>query len=95
MPPNTAPARCARCGRRSPGGAAGLAAALREHFPEVTSLPDVAGDLVTLHCPVETVHALASLLREQGADTISVARLDYVFARDNPLYARLEAGLAG
>jgi ATP phosphoribosyltransferase len=78
-----------------PGGAAGLAAALRERFPEVTSLPDAAGDLVTLHCPVETVHALASLLREQGADTISVARLDYVFARDNPLYAKLETGLGG
>jgi hypothetical protein len=24
-----------------------------------------------------------------------VASLDYVFARDNPLYAKLEAGLAG
>ena len=52
-----------------------------------------ASDLVTLHCPAEAVHALALLLRERGADTVSVASLDYVFARDNPLYAKLEAAL--
>jgi ATP phosphoribosyltransferase len=49
--------------------------------------------MVTLHCPPDTLHGLASLLRERGADVVSVSRPDYVFARDNPLYAKLEAGL--
>ncbi len=49
--------------------------------------------ILTLHCPPDQVYALASFLREQGADGVSVAQLDYVFARDNPLYAKLEAGL--
>ena len=31
------------------------------------------------------VHALASLLREKGAESIVVAEIDYVFAPDNPL----------
>jgi ATP phosphoribosyltransferase len=51
--------------------------------------------MLTLHCPPDKVHALASLLREKGADAVSVARLDYVFARDNPLFAKLEAALSG
>jgi len=49
--------------------------------------------MLTLHCPPKHVHALASLLRENGADHIAVAELDYVFSRANTLYARLEAGL--
>jgi ATP phosphoribosyltransferase len=51
--------------------------------------------MLTLHCPPRHLAAVASLLRERGADTVSVAGLDYVFARENPLYARLEAGLTG
>jgi ATP phosphoribosyltransferase len=51
--------------------------------------------MVTLHCPPGEVHALASFLREQGAEAVTVADLGYVFARDNPLFTRLEAGLAG
>jgi ATP phosphoribosyltransferase len=78
-----------------PGNDSTLAREVGARFPEVTLLPGPAADLMTLHCPVETVHALAGLLRQKGADTISVARLDYVFAQDNPLYARLEAGLGG
>ncbi len=50
--------------------------------------------MLTLHCPPAKVHALASLLRERGADAVSVAKLDYVFARENPLFAKLEAGLS-
>ena len=34
------------------------------------------------------------LLREKGAENVSVADLGYVFSRTNPLYAKLEAGLA-
>ena len=49
--------------------------------------------MLTLHCPIEQVHALANLLREKGADSVSVGKIEYVFARDNPLYAKLEAGL--
>ena len=36
---------------------------------------------------------LASFLREHGADAVSVAPLDYVFDRENPLFARLDAFL--
>jgi len=46
-----------------------------------------------LHCPPGEVHALASFLLEHGAENVAVADLDYVYARENPLYARLQAGL--
>ncbi len=49
--------------------------------------------MLTLHCPPQHVHALASLLREKGADHVAVVELDYVFSRANALYATLEAGL--
>ena len=51
--------------------------------------------MLTLHCPPGEVHALASFLREHGAAAVAVAELEYVFASDNPLYERLEAGLGG
>jgi len=50
--------------------------------------------MLTLHCPPDHVHALAALLRDKGAENVAVADLGYVFARENPLYAKLEAGLA-
>jgi ATP phosphoribosyltransferase len=50
--------------------------------------------MITLHCPPASVHALASFLRDKGAESVTVADIDYVFTRENPLYARLEAGLA-
>jgi ATP phosphoribosyltransferase len=49
--------------------------------------------MVTLHCPPTQVHALASFLREHGAENVAVADLGYVFSRENPLYTRLQAGL--
>jgi ATP phosphoribosyltransferase len=49
--------------------------------------------MVTLHCPPAQLYALGSFLRAHGADTVSVASLDYVLDRDNPLFARLEAFL--
>jgi ATP phosphoribosyltransferase len=49
--------------------------------------------MLTLHCPPEHVAALATVLRERGAETVSVSSLDYVFGRENPLFAKLEAGL--
>jgi ATP phosphoribosyltransferase len=51
--------------------------------------------MLTLHCPPARVHALASFLRDKGAEAVTVSDIDYVFTRDNPLYAKLEAGLAG
>jgi len=50
--------------------------------------------MLTLHSPPQHVHALASLLREKGAEHVAVVELDYVFSRANALYAKLEAGLA-
>jgi ATP phosphoribosyltransferase len=49
--------------------------------------------MLTLHCPPGSVHDLANFLREQRAESIVVAEIDYVFAPDNPLYAKLAAGL--
>jgi len=66
-----------------------------ESFGATMPLGEPMTEMVTLHCPVETVHALATFLREHGAETVSVASLDYVFARDNGLYAKLAAGLEG
>ena len=51
--------------------------------------------MLTLHCPPDQVYALTSFLRENGAEAVAVAELDYVFSRDNPLYAKLEAGIGG
>ena len=50
--------------------------------------------MLTLHCPPAQVYALTSYLRENGAEAVAVADLDYVFSRDNSLYAKLEAGLS-
>ena len=49
--------------------------------------------MVTLHCPPAQLYALGSFLRDHGADTVSVASLDYVLDRENPLFAKLEAFL--
>ncbi len=49
--------------------------------------------MVTLHCPPSQLYALGSFLRGHGADTVSVASLDYVLDRENPLFAKLEAFL--
>jgi ATP phosphoribosyltransferase len=51
--------------------------------------------MLTLHCPPARVHALATFLRDKGADAVTVSDIDYVFTRDNPLYAKLAAGLGG
>ncbi len=72
-----------------------LLATAREKFGVAAPFggPTSSG-MLTLHCPPEHVHALASFLREQGAEAVSVAALDYVYTRDNPLYAKLAAELA-
>jgi ATP phosphoribosyltransferase len=67
-----------------------LLAAAKERFGVVAPYggPTSSG-MMTLHCPPQNVHALASFLRDNGAETVVVAALDYVFARDNPLYEKL------
>ena len=79
---------------RFPECDARLLGSARERFGVVAPFagPTSSG-MLTLHCPPATVHALASFLRENGATMVSVAELEYVFASENPLYARLEAGL--
>jgi ATP phosphoribosyltransferase len=69
---------------------------IRNRFGVVTPFggPTSSG-MLTLHCPNAQVYALASLLRERGAESIVVAEIDYVFAPDNPLDAKLTAGLKG
>ena len=49
--------------------------------------------MLTLHCPPEQVYALTGFLRDNGAEAVAVADLDYVFSRDNPLFEKLNAGV--
>jgi ATP phosphoribosyltransferase len=49
--------------------------------------------MLTLHCPPGQVYALTAYLRERGAEAVAVADLDYVFSKENPLFAKLEAAL--
>ncbi|MGA7610301.1 MAG: ATP phosphoribosyltransferase [Xanthobacteraceae bacterium] len=71
-----------------------LLAAARQRFGVATPFggPTSSG-MLTLHCPPREVHALASFLREHGAQALVIADIDYVFTAENALYARLEAAL--
>jgi ATP phosphoribosyltransferase len=71
-----------------------LLAAARDKFGVETPFggPTSSG-MLTLHCPPDNVQALANFLRENGAQAVSVAAIDYVYSRDNPLYAKLAAEL--
>ena len=79
---------------RFPGMSDALLDTAREKFGVAAPFggPTSSG-MLTLHCPPKYVHALASFLREHGAEAVSVAALDYVYSRDNPLYAKLAAEL--
>jgi ATP phosphoribosyltransferase len=71
-----------------------LMAAARQRFGIATPFggPTSSG-MLTLHCPPREIHALASFLRDHGAQSVVIADIDYVFAAENALYARLEAAL--
>jgi ATP phosphoribosyltransferase len=71
-----------------------LLALARKQFGVTTPFggPTSSG-MLTLHCPPDTIHGLASFLRQYGADSVIVSEIDYVFTRDNPLYAKLAAAL--
>jgi ATP phosphoribosyltransferase len=79
---------------RFPGCNDALLAQAKERFGVVAPFggPTSSG-MVTLHCPPGAVYDLVSLLREHGAPSITVAEIEYVFAAENPLYAKLTAGL--
>jgi ATP phosphoribosyltransferase len=71
-----------------------MLAAAKEKFSVASPFggPTSSG-MLTLHCPPENVHALAGFLRDNGAEAVSVGALDYVYTRDNALYAKLAAEL--
>jgi ATP phosphoribosyltransferase len=71
-----------------------LLAAARERYGVVSPFggPTSSG-MLTLHCPPDNVHGLASFLRDNGAEAVSVVALDYVYERANPFYAKLAAEL--
>jgi len=71
-----------------------LLAAAKEKFGVASPFggPTSSG-MLTLHCPPANVHALASFLRDNGAEAVSVGALDYVYTLDNALYAKLAAEL--
>jgi ATP phosphoribosyltransferase len=73
---------------------AALVERARERFTIETPFggPTSSG-MLTLHCAPGDVYELTSFLRAQGAEAVSVAELDYVFSKDNPLYARLSSSL--
>jgi ATP phosphoribosyltransferase len=72
-----------------------LAATAHERFGATAPLGMLSeAGVLTLHCPPDAIQGLANFLRDAGAEAVTVAGLDYVFTRQNALYARLEAGLA-
>lgn len=79
---------------RFPGCDAALLAKAHAEFGVVSPFggPTSSG-MVTLHCPPAKLYALASFLRDHGAEAVSVVSLEYVFDRADPLFARLQAFL--
>jgi ATP phosphoribosyltransferase len=79
---------------RFTGCNAALLAEAQERFSvELPFGGPTSSGMVTLHCPPAQLYALGSFLRDHGAETVSVASLDYVLGRDNPLFARLQTFL--
>ncbi|MEZ5839409.1 MAG: ATP phosphoribosyltransferase [Hyphomicrobiales bacterium] len=81
-------ARTCREVRATVDDPAGLSARAAELFGASAPFP-AAGSMVTLHCPARRVYDCAAWLRDNGAGTVTVGRLDYVFASDNPLFDAL------
>jgi len=66
----------------------------REKFGVTTPFGGpTSSELLVVHCPPDAVHGFASFLRQHGAATVTVAPIDYVFTRDNPLFTKLVAAL--
>src|SRR5437870_925742 len=92
--PESGPSKYREVRTRFKGCDAALLAEAHNCFGVVSPFggPTSSG-MVTLHCPPAQLYALSSFLRAHGAETVSVASLDYVLDRDNPLFAKLEAFL--
>jgi ATP phosphoribosyltransferase len=72
-----------------------LLSVAKEKFGVMTPFggPTSSG-MLTLHCPPDKVYGLADFLREHGAETVIVAEVNYVFTRNNPLFAKLAAAIS-
>lgn len=46
--------------------------------------------IVNILCPKDAIADCAQLLIDEGADTVTVETLDYIFSRENPLFAPLK-----
>ncbi len=53
------------------------------------------GSVLTLHAPIRKTAEIAKVLRQFGADVVTVSTLDYVFSSSNALADALDARLAG
>ncbi|MER2605653.1 MAG: hypothetical protein ABTQ29_07490 [Siculibacillus sp.] len=64
-------------------------------FGDEASAPfGVASAPLILHCPSGRVAALADVLRAHGADTVTVSKLDWIFAAGNEMADALDTALA-
>jgi ATP phosphoribosyltransferase len=77
---------------RVPDPAVAIEAAAR--FDAIAPFGADPGAMLTLHVAPSKVAPVAGILRELGADRVTVAALDYVFSADNPLADGLEARLS-
>ncbi len=60
------------------------------HLGAVQRFPDAAGSKrVDVFCPKDKVAACADILISEGADTVTVETLDYVFSKENRLFKPL------
>ena len=66
---------------------------LHSNWRATQSLPEFLqrGGVVAI-AEIDT-RKLTRILREKGAQAISVSEIDYVFTQDNPLFEKLKAGL--
>ena len=74
------------------------ASALAALEKEGTSRPygdDTDGPVLTLLCPKDSVATCSRILIDQGADTVTVQTVDYVFTRENTLFSPLSDKLSG
>ena len=70
-----------------------IARAAAELFDAHPLFGFAAGGPIALQCPRAKAGSLADWLLSQGAETVTVSALDYVFSAKNALYERLEKRL--
>ncbi|MBH0238211.1 ATP phosphoribosyltransferase [Methylobrevis albus] len=81
-------ARAVRRVEAAIGGADRFAAIAGNRFGATLPLPP-ENDRLVLLCPVKAIHDLSSWLIEEGARTVAVSAVDYVFEAENRLYDAL------